>query len=225
MFAALRGRGASAEGSTRRRFAETDDASASSSGAILDSDEQENVVASLERQARNAARVWRFAFGVAASLFSLFFARLARIATTHDRAETRDVAWSKPVHIHAYHENASLQTIKTLDVATAASLLAAAAAMTLFEHKRHGDKMVTAKRLTYASAFMLGAFAARGWWRAFREAAQAEGGVVFSDPRVAWVLAVASLGAPACFAIDRSLERTVREARDLRRHMYRHKRA
>lgn len=224
MFAALRGRGASAEGSTRRRFAETDDASASSSGAILDSDEQENVVASLERQARNAARVWRFAFGVAASLFSLFFARLARIATTHDRAETRDVAWSQPVHIHAYHENASLQTIKTLDVATASSLLAAAAAMTLLKHGRHGETL-SAKRLTYASAFMLGAFAARGWWRAFREAAQAEGGIVFSDPRVAWVLAVASLGAPACFAIDRSLERTVREASSLRRHMYRHKRA
>jgi hypothetical protein len=118
-----------------------------------------------------------------------------------------------------------LQTIKTLDVATAASLLAAAAAMTLFEHKRHGEKVLTAKRLTYAFAFMLGAFAARGWWRAFREAAEVEGGVVFSDPRVAWVLAVASLGAPACFAIDRSLERTVREASSLRRHMYRHKRA
>ena len=220
MFAALRGRGASAEGSTRRRFAETED-----SGAMLDIDEQENVVASLERQARNAARVWRFAFGVTASLFSLFFARLATIATTHDRAETRDVAWSQPVHIHAYHENASLQTIKTLDAATAAALLAAAAAMTLFEHKRHGEKVLTAKRLTYAFAFMLGAFAARGWWRAFREAAEVEGGVVFSDPRVAWVLAVASLGAPACFAIDRSLERTVREASSLRRHMYRHKRA
>ena len=220
MFAALRGRGASAEGSTRRRFAETED-----SGAMLDIDEQENVVASLERQARNAARVWRFAFGVTASLFSLFFARLATIATTHDRAETRDVAWSQPVHIHAYHENASLQTIKTLDAATAASLLAAAAAMTRFEHKRHGEKVLTAKRLTYAFACALGAFAARGWWCAFREAAQAEGGVVFSDPRVAWVLAVASLGAPACFAIDRSLERTVREASSLRRHMYRHKRA
>lgn len=220
MFAALRGRGASAEGSTRRRFAETED-----SGAMLDIDEQENVVASLERQARNAARVWRFAFGVAASLFSLFFARLATIATTHDRAETRDVAWSQPVHIHAYHENASLQTTRTLDAATAAALLAAAAAMTLFEHKRHGEKVLTAKRLTYAFACALGAFAARGWWRAFREAAQAEGGVVFSDPRVALVLAVASLGAPACFAIDRSLERTVREASSLRRHMYRHKRA
>jgi len=114
MFAALRGRGASAEGSTRRRFAETED-----SGAMLDIDEQENVVASLEHQARNAARVWRFAFGVTASLFSLFFARLATIATTHDRAETRDVAWSQPVHIHAYHENASLQTTRTLDAATA----------------------------------------------------------------------------------------------------------
>ena len=231
MFAALRGRGASAEGSTRRRFAETDDASASSSGAILDTDEQENVVASLERQARNAARTWRFAFAVVASLFSLFFARLAWIATTHDRAETRDVAWSQPVHIHAYHENASLRTTRTLDVATAVSLLFTAAAMSLLKHGTHDGVAFTAKRATYAIACALGAFAAAGWWRAFREAAETEGDFVLSlkkiasDPRVAWVLVVASLGAPACFAIDASLERTVREASALRRHMYRHKRA
>jgi len=239
MFAALRGRGASAEGSTRRRFAETDDASASSSGAILDTDEQENVVASLERQARNAARTWRFAFAVAASLFSLFFARLAWIATTHDRAETRDVAWSQPVHIHAYHENASLRHTRTLDVATAVSLLFSATAMSLLvEHGTHdGGSAFTAKkkRATYAIACALGAFAAVGWWRAFREAFAAETEsdfvlslekiAILSDPRVAWVLVVASLGAPACFAIDASLERTVREASALRRHMYRHKRA
>ena len=73
MFSALRSRGESAAPSTRRRFAEADDASASSS-AILDTDEQEKVVQSLERQASNAAKTWRVAFGVAASLGSLFFA-------------------------------------------------------------------------------------------------------------------------------------------------------
>ena len=107
MFSALRSRGESAAPSTRRRFAEADDASASSS-AILDTDEQENVVQSLERQASNAAKTWRVAFGVAASLGSLFFARLAALATALDHAATRDVAWSQPVHVHAYHTFASL---------------------------------------------------------------------------------------------------------------------
>ena len=127
MFSALRSRGESAAPSTRRRFAEADDASASSS-AILDTDEQENVVQSLERQASNAAKTWRVAFGVAASLGSLFFARLAALATALDHAATRDVAWSQPVHVHAYHTFASLSRVRLLDVATTAALAAAAAA-------------------------------------------------------------------------------------------------
>lgn len=241
MFSALRSRGESVAPSTRRRFAEADDASASSS-AILDTDEQENVVQSLERQASNAAKTWRVAFGVAASLGSLFFARLAALATALDHAATRDVAWSQPVHVHAYHTFASLSRVRLLDVATAAALAAAAAAMTLLPHGRsrgHGrvDERTYrvlvrrhAKSAVYVFACVLGACAARGWTLAFAEAAKATEG----DDRVAfvswrreesWVPALAALGAPTCFAIDHSLERTVREARALRRHMYVHKRA
>jgi len=243
MFSALRSRGESAAPSTRRRFAEADDASASSS-AILDTDEQEKVVQSLERQASNAAKTWRVAFGVAASLGSLFFARLAALATALDHAATRDVAWSQPVHVHAYHAFASLSRVRLLDVATAAALAAAAAAMTLLPHGRsrgHGrvDEPTYrvrgfcrrhAKSAVYVFACVLGACAARGWMLAFAEAAKATEG----DDRAAfvswrreesWVPALAALGAPTCFAIDHSLERTVREARALRRHMYRHKRA
>ena len=167
MFSALRSRGESAAPSTRRRFAE-------SSSAILDTDEQENVVQSLERQASNAAKTWRVAFGVAASLGSLFFARLAALATALDHAATRDVAWSQPVHVHAYHAFASLSRVRLLDVATAAALAAAAAAMTLLPHGRsrgHGrvDEPTYrvlvrrhAKSAVYNFACVLGACAARG---------------------------------------------------------------
>jgi hypothetical protein len=245
MFSALRSRGESAAPSTRRRFAEADDASASSS-AILDTDEQEKVVQSLERQASNAAKTWRVAFGVAASLGSLFFARLAALATALDHAATRDVAWSQPVHVHAYHafsqQKTSLSRVRLLDVAPPAAPAAAAAARTLLPHGRsrgHGrvDEPTYrvlvrrhAKSAVYVFACVLGACAARGWMLAFAEAAKATEG----DDRAAfvswrreesWVPALAALGAPTCFAIDHSLERTVREARALRRHMYRHKRA
>ena len=236
MFSALRSRGESAAPSTRRRFAEADDASASSS-AILDTDEQEKVVQSLERQASNAAKTWRVAFGVAASLGSLFFARLAALATALDHAATRDVAWSQPVHVHAYHAFASLSRVRLLDVATAAALAAAAAAMTLLPHGRsrgHGrvDEPTYrvlvrrhAKSAVYVFACVLGACAARGWMLAFAEAAKATEVVSSWRRKESWVPALAALGAPTCFAIDHSLERTVREARALRRHMYRHKRA
>ena len=235
MFSALRSRGESAAPSTRRRFAEADDASASSS-AILDTDEQENVVQSLERQASSAAKTWRGVFGFAASLGALFFAWLAALATAHDHAAKRDVAWSLPVHIHAYHERASLSDVRLLDSATAASLAFAAAATTLLPHgsgrgegRRKRDRIRRierrhAKRAVFLFACVLGAFAALGWSHAFATAAAA---TAFGGPDASrfWVPAVAAFGAPTCFAIDRSLERTVREARALRRHMYRHKRA
>lgn len=237
MFSALRSRGESAAPSTRRRFAEAEKT------RILDTDEQENVVQSLERQASNAAKTWRVAFGVAASLGSLFFARLAALATALDHAATRDVAWSQPVHVHAYHAFASLSRVRLLDVATAAALAAAAAAMTLLPHGRsRGHRRVderrtvrflvrqNAKSVVYVFACVLGACAARGWMLAFAEAAKATEGddrAAFASWRreESWVPALAALGAPTCFAIDHSLERTVREARALRRHMYRHKRA
>ena len=241
MFSALRSRGESAAPSTRRRFAEADDASASSS-AILDTDEQENVVQSLERQASNAAKTWRVAFGVAASLGSLFFARLAALATALDHAATRDVAWSQPVHVHAYHTFASLSRVRLLDVAAIAAACRrgggddAPAARPFAWTRTRGRANVSSPRsktreerrvrLRVCSRRVR----ARGWTLAFAEAAKATEG----DDRAAfvswrreesWVPALAALGAPTCFAIDHSLERTVREARALRRHMYVHKRA
>ena len=248
MFAATRARGVSAAPSTRRRFAEADHLASASSAPILDTDEQTKVVQSLERQASNAAKTWRFAFGFAASLGALFFVRLAALATAHDHAAKRDVAWSQPAHIHAYHENASLSAVRALDVATAVALASAAAATALLLHDtgkggHKGDKNKNrichafrrnAKTFVFLFACVLGALAARGWARAFADAAEATErdardayllAFFFPPRREAWVPAVALFGAPTCFAIDRSLERTVREARALRRLVYRHRRA
>jgi hypothetical protein len=228
MFAALSSRGGTSGTPTRRtRFGQTSVTSDASDGAVfLDTDEQERVVRSLERQASKSAKTWRAVFGITSILFGLFFAKLARGIST-STAETLDVAWSQPVHLRLYdgkpNDAVALRKLFYLDALTSVALVGSGVTMNVPHRKRFGGESM--RLVAYVSCFVFGALAAVGWFEGLKKVAPLESIFSGTYAKSVWIPAVSFFGPVVAACVDASLEHTVRETRALRRMMYRHKRA